>query len=132
MFVFLVLNIPRVFLLGLEVERILKFRTCMVRNIEHETCIVRIRYKECFEMRFSVFAKNYKYRFWSLLLCKRMIFYNLCVITVGQLWIRDYFDCFHSWRTLSIRHELRWPSSSTSSNSAPSLTGTHHRIFVQR
>ena len=31
MFVFLILNIPRLFLLGFEVERILKFRTCMVR-----------------------------------------------------------------------------------------------------
>ena len=31
MLVFLILNIPRVFLLGLEIERIVKFRTCMVR-----------------------------------------------------------------------------------------------------
>ena len=31
MFVFLILSIPRLFLLGFEVERILKFRTCMVR-----------------------------------------------------------------------------------------------------
>ena len=33
MIVFLILNIPRLFLLGLEVDRILKFRTCMVSSL---------------------------------------------------------------------------------------------------
>ena len=47
MIVFLILNIPRLFLLGFEVERILKFRTCMVSSL---TCffiamIVRINFK---------------------------------------------------------------------------------------
>ena len=37
MIVFLILNIPRLFLLGFEVERILKFRTCMVSRL---TCFL--------------------------------------------------------------------------------------------
>ena len=77
-------------------------------------------------MRFSVFANNW---FWSLLLYKYFAqsIWNLCIIANFESEIIEYF---YSWRTLSIRHELRWQSSSTLSNSAPYLTGTHHHISI--